>query len=129
MKTLFSSDAKKYWALKGCTQRQLYSSQNELITRNSPYMLGLTQQQYNSTIKDTCWEDVEDELLAIIVGVLGLKLMFRALHCWLLVGAIIPFTVGLVAHHFCIFKLQFFFLSQISCKTRDIGWFIHKNDS
>ena len=35
-------------------------------------------------------------------GFLVLKLMFRALHCWLLVGTVIPFAVGFVARHFCI---------------------------
>ena len=34
----------------------------------------LTQQQYNSTIKDTCWEDVEDELLAVVIRVLGFEI-------------------------------------------------------
>ena len=54
--------------MKGRTQWQLYLSQNESITRGNPIHLVLTQQQYNSTIKETYVEDVEDEILAIVVG-------------------------------------------------------------
>jgi len=39
VKNSFSNDTKKYLAGKGHTQRQLYSFQNELITRNNPHML------------------------------------------------------------------------------------------
>ena len=37
-------------------------------------------------------------------GFLVLKLMFKALHCRLLVGTVIPFVVGLVARHFLHFQ-------------------------
>ena len=56
-------------------QRQLLLHQNESITCNSPHMPGANSATIQLNNKGhMCWEDVEDELLAVVVGVLGFEI-------------------------------------------------------